>query len=751
MTKQIAEKEHSMLLNKIGQIRKRDGRIATFDTEKITQAVFKACQAVGDNDYDKAVKVSQQVIDIMEITCRGLRVPDVEEVQDLVEKLLIEKEYSEIAKAYILYREQHAQLRRMHDLFSGAVEMVDKYLGENDWRTKENSNMSYSLQGLNNYVSSDIIAHYWLNHIYSSEARQAHTTGDFHIHDLGILGAYCCGWDLRDLLLQGFRGAAGKTESSPARHFRSALGQVVNFFYTLQGESAGAQAFSNFDTLLAPFIRYDGLTYKETKQALQEFIFNLNVPTRVGFQTPFTNLSFDLTPPSYLRDEAVCIGEEIKGETYGDFQEEMDTLTRAFAEIMGEGDAKSRVFTFPIPTYNITPDFDPNNPKLDTLWEMTAKYGIPYFANFLNTDMRPEDARSMCCRLRLDVREIKRRGGGLFGSNPLTGSVGVVTINMPRIAFLSESEEDFFSRLDTLMNLAKDNLEVKRKALEKLTEEGLFPYSLFYLKAIKSRFKSYWANHFSTIGLIGMNEACLNFLGTGINTEEGQSFSLRALQHMKGRLDDFQDETGNLYNLEATPGEGTSYRLALLDKEHHHGIITAGDKEPYYTNSTQLPVNAELDLFEALSSQDKLQQQYTGGTVFHCFLGESIDEPTMARDLIMKVAKSFGLPYFTLTPTFSICPEHGYIRGQTSQCPTCGAETEIYSRIVGYFRPINQWNKGKHEEFGERKPFAPELREKASGAENDSRNQGNVTDRLPGKGSGSALHEPMQLPMSILS
>jgi ribonucleoside-triphosphate reductase len=419
-----------MLLSKIGQIRKRDGRVVTFDAEKITQAVFKACQAKGDEDYENAVKISQQVVSILEITCRGLRVPDVEEVQDLVEKILIENGYSEVAKAYILYREQHAQLRRMQELFSGAVEMVDKYLGESDWRTKENSNMSYSLQGLNNYVSSDIIAHYWLNRIYSAEVREAHTSGDFHIHDLGILGAYCCGWDLRELLLEGFRGASGKTESSPARHFRSALGQIVNFFYTLQGESAGAQAFSNFDTLLAPFLRYDRLTYKEVKQALQEFIFNLNVPTRVGFQTPFTNLSFDLTPPSYLRDEAVSIGGEIKGETYGDFQEEIDTLNRAFAEVMTAGDAKNRIFTFPIPTYNITPDFDPDNPKLDTLWEMTAKYGIPYFANFLNTDMRPEDARSMCCRLRLDVREIKRRGGGLFGSNPLTGSVGVVTINM---------------------------------------------------------------------------------------------------------------------------------------------------------------------------------------------------------------------------------------------------------------------------------------------------------------------------------
>ena len=435
-----------MLLDKVGQIRKRDGRIVVFEDQKITQAVYKALKAVGDDDIEKAIRVSRQVVDILGITSRGLRVPDVEEVQDLVEKILIENGYSVVAKAYILYREQHAQLRKMQELFTGADEMIDKYLGETDWRTKENSNMSYSLQGLNNYISSDIVAHYWLNRIYSPQVRESHLSGDFHIHDLGILGAYCCGWDLRALLIEGFRGASGKTESSPARHFRSALGQIVNFFYTLQGEAAGAQAFSNFDTLMAPFIRYDNLSYQETKQALQEFIFNLNVPTRVGFQTPFTNLSFDLTPPSYLRDEAAIIGNDVKDSTYGDFQAEMDTLNHAFAEIMCEGDARNRIFTFPIPTYNITPDFDPYNPNLDTLWEMTAKYGIPYFANFLNTDMRPEDARSMCCRLRLDVREIKRRGGGLFGSNPLTGSIGVVTINMPRIAYLSRIEEEFFKK-----------------------------------------------------------------------------------------------------------------------------------------------------------------------------------------------------------------------------------------------------------------------------------------------------------------
>lgn len=733
-----------MLLSKIGQIKKRDGRIVSFEEEKISQAVLKALRAVGDDDAERAQKVCRQVVDILEITCRGLRIPDVEEVQDLVEKILIENGLSDVAKAYILYREQHAQLRRMQSLLDNADQMVDNYLGESDWRTRENSNMSYSLQGLNNYISTDIIAHYWLSHIYSPEIREAHNKGNFHIHDLGILGAYCCGWDLRQLLMEGFKGASGKIESTPARHFRSALGQIVNFFYTLQGEAAGAQAFSNFDTLLAPFIRYDGLKYREVKQALQEFIFNLNVPTRVGFQTPFTNLSFDLTPPSYLRDEVVIIGNTGTEHTYGEFQEEMDTLNRAFAEIMCEGDAHGRIFTFPIPTYNITPDFQADNPKLDTLWEMTAKYGIPYFANFLNTELRPEDARSMCCRLRLDVREIKRRGGGLFGSNPLTGSIGVVTINMPRLGLVASSEEDFFARLDRLMSLAQESLQVKRKILERLIEEGLFPYSRFYLKPIKGQFKKYWANHFSTIGLVGMNEACLNFLGRDISTQEGIEFSYKVLTYMRQKLDQFQEETGNLYNLEATPGEGASYRLARLDQANYPEIVTAGSTEPYYTNSTQLPTDIGDDLFEALALQDKLQQQYTGGTVFHCFLGERIDDPAMARNLVMKVAQQFGLPYFTLTPTFSICPEHGYLRGELRHCPQCEAETEIYSRIVGYFRPVNQWNKGKRQEFEDRKMFIPELR-------NDGNSDKRAfLNRLPGQSGDGPLPGSVQFPMPFL-
>jgi len=742
-----------MLLSKIGQIRKRDGRIVAFDKNKITQAVLKAATAAGDSDTEKAIRIMQQVVAILEITCRGLRVPDVEEVQDLVEKMLVENGYTAIAKAYILYREQHAQLRQTRDLLANAGAMIDQYLSQGDWRVKENSNMSYSLQGLNNYISSDVVAHYWLNRIYPPDIREAHLAGDFHIHDLGILGAYCCGWDLGDLLREGFRGAAGKTESAPPKHLRSALGQMVNFFYTLQGEAAGAQAFSNFDTLLAPFIRYDNLSYPEIKQALQETIFNLNVPTRVGFQTPFTNLSFDLVAPSYLKEEAVIISGEVKDAAYGDFQPEMELLNQAFAEVMGQGDAKGRIFTFPIPTYSITRDFNPENHKLDALWEMTAKYGIPYFANYLNTDMRPEDARSMCCRLRLDVREIKRRGGGLFGASPLTGSIGVVTLNMARLAYLHQTEDAFWKRLSDLMSLAKDSLEIKRKTLERFTEEGLFPYSQYYLRQIKQRFKKYWENHFSTIGLIGMNEACLNFLGEGqgIGSDAGDAFALKVLRYMKEMLSQFQDETGHLYNLEATPGEGTSYRLARLDQERLPGTHLAGHDIPFYTNSTQLPVNFTDDLYCALSRQNELQQQYTGGTVFHCFLGERIHNPQLACKMVMKVAANFGLPYFTLTPTFSICPEHGYINGEVKQCPTCGMETEIYSRIVGYFRPVSQWNKGKQAEFRERTTFTQELKEGRETYDAAGRNQGNIIDRLSGESGDGTLHQRMQLSLPLLS
>ncbi len=673
-------------------IRKREGNVVPFNPGKITEAVFKAVRATGEGDRAVAERVSSQVVSILQITCREGRVPTVEEVQDLVEKVLVDLGYAGVAKAYILYREQHAKLRESRKLLEGARSMVDDYIGRLDWRVNENSNMDYSLQGLNNYISAGIASRYWIGTIYPPEIREAHVNGEFHLHDLGILGVYCCGWDLKDLLLRGFGGVPGKVESTPAKHLRSALGQIVNFFYTLQGEAAGAQAFSNFDTLLAPFVRYDNLDYRGVKQAMQEFVFGLNVPTRVGFQTPFTNLSMDLHVPSHLASESVIIGGQPQDATYGEFQAEMDMLNQAFCEIMMDGDAKGRIFTFPIPTYNIT--------------KVTAKYGIPYFANFVNSDMKPEDTRSMCCRLRLDLEQVRKRGGGLFGSNPLTGSVGVVTINMPRLGYLASSKQDFLERLDRLMVYAKDSLEIKRKAIERFTEDGLYPYSRYYLGAIKDRLGGYWANHFSTIGLIGMHEACLNFLGKGIDTPEGEEFTNEVLTHMLGRLAAFQDETGQLYNLEATPGEGACYRLAKIDKQSFPGIIAAGNGHPYYTNSTHLPVNYEGDLFDALAHQDRLQVRYTGGTVFHCFLGERIDEPEACKLLVRRVTDSVRMPYFTLTPTFSICHNHGYLRGEQSTCPECGDRCEVYSRVVGYFRPVQQWNEGKREEFKQRRGYA---------------------------------------------
>jgi ribonucleoside-triphosphate reductase len=485
----------------------------------------------------------------------------------------------------------------------------------------------------------------------------------------------------------------------------------VNFFYTLQGEAAGAQAVSNFDTLLAPFIRYDKLSFKDIKQALQEFVFNINIPTRVGFQTPFTNITMDLNPPSILKDTPVIIGGVPQKETYGDFQEEMDLLNKAFAEVMMAGDAKGRVFTFPIPTYNVTKDFDWDNETLDPVWTMTGKYGIPYFSNFINSDMDPEDARSMCCRLRLDNRELRKRGGGLFGANPLTGSIGVVTINLPRVAHLSETKDDFKKRLDELIELSKQSLVIKRKVLEKFTEGNLYPYSKFYLRNIKEKTGVYWKNHFSTIGINGMNEACLNFIGEDIGSKNGQAFAVEVMDYIRGRMEEIQEETGDIFNLEATPAEGTSYRLALKDKEKYPKIICANEadfkngKEPFYTNSSQLPVNYTDDIFEALSLQDELQTRYTGGTVFHLFLGEEITDPESTKTLVRKIAENFRLPYFTLSPTFSVCPSHGYIPGEHYNCPKCGEETEVYSRVVGYLRPVQQWNNGKLTEFEKRKVF----------------------------------------------
>lgn len=576
------------------------------------------------------------------------------------------------------------------------IALIDNYLKQLDWKVRENSNMSYSIQGLNNYIASEVSKTYWLHKIYNEKIRNAHLSGDIHIHDLNIIAVYCVGWDLKDLLMEGFQGVKGKVESAPAKHFRTALGQVVNFMYTMQGEAAGAQAFSNFDTLLAPFIRYDKLSYEQVKQSMQEFVFNMNVPTRVGFQTPFTNITMDLTVPSYYADHPVIIGGELMEETYKEFQPEMDMLNKAFFEIMMEGDASGRVFSFPIPTYNITKDFDWDNENIKGLWEMTAKYGIPYFSNFINSDMSPEDARSMCCRLRIDNRELEYRGGGLFGSNPLTGSVGVVTINLPKLADNSKTKEEFLEKLADLMETAKESLEIKRNLLEDLTDKNLYPYTKFYLRDIKARFGVYWKNHFSTIGLIGMNEACENLFGKNIGSKEGKQFALEVMDFMRAKIIEFQKETGNNYNLEATPGEGTSYRLAKLDKNH---------KYKYFTNSTQLPVNYSDDIFEVLEHQDDLQTKYTGGTVVHIFAGERITNMETMKNLVKKVCNNYKLPYFTFSPTFSTCPNHGYIAGEHFKCPECSADCEVYSRIVGYIRPVSQWNKGKQMEFQNRKTF----------------------------------------------
>ncbi|WP_081214339.1 ribonucleoside triphosphate reductase [Neomoorella thermoacetica] len=1092
------------------KIIKRDGRVVDFDEERIINAIYKAAQAVGGQDRRQASQLANQVTALLAEKFVD-RLPTVEDVQDLVEKVLIENGHARTAKAYILYRQQHAEWRDFRHLLVNVQEMVQGYLDGQDWRINENSNMNYSLQGLNNHIIAAVSSRYWLEKVYPPAIREAHERGDIHIHDLGLLAPYCCGWDLADLLESGFAGVGQKVESAPPRHFRTALGQIANFFYTLQGEAAGAQAFSSFDTYLAPFIRYDGLDYREVKQALQEFIFNLNVPTRVGFQTPFVNLTMDVVVPQVLAGEPVIIGGERRKECYGDFQQEMDWLNIAFCEVMMEGDARGRIFTFPIPTYNITPDFPWESPVADRIMAMTAKYGIPYFANFINSDLKPEDVRSMClfpeedilirengiirkltigelfeqtkgqqldhewfevdnfvealslnpksgklewveikrllkvtdravvhirtkdgktmrvspdhlvavytkdgittkkardiiagdfllvmrdgskvlnqetefvsrelawfmglfvadgnylyesrkhwkkrhrgvqinfnekeqaliektkavvrrllnydmkfihdpryenslrgyiynsefartleekyqvhkygglpewiwsvspeiilsfiegffdgdgytdgkeihindqrlaeelnlllqlvgisttyvvkqnsqviriqhvlgrgargdrvirdklhnnipeflveqkyirsedgsmlyqcygcktvgfstidrwgittetiewlrnadfavveaasstveqldydqvfydielgknhyfvhsqgnithncCRLRLDNRELKKRGGGLFGANPLTGSIGVVTINLPRLGYVSSSKEEFFTSLKAKMDLAKESLLLKRNILEKLTEQGLYPYSRFYLRQVKERFGRYWENHFNTIGIVGMHEALLNFMKKGIETRDGRGLALEILDFMRSVLATYQAETGQLFNLEATPAEGTSYRLARLDRRLYPDIITSGTNEPYYTNSTHLPVGYTDDVFTALEHQDELQLKYTGGTVFHAYLGERVTDTATCRRFLQTVMHNFRLPYFTITPTFSICPEHGYLSGEHWTCPACGRETEVWSRIVGYYRPVKNWNKGKQEEFRERRGFRP--------------------------------------------
>lgn len=596
---------------------------------------------------------------------------------------------------------------------SSIAPLIEQYIKKADWKVNENSNMSFSLQGMQNYISSQVTELYWLNSVYNEDIRSAYQRGDFHIHDLNSLSTYCVGWSLHDLMLDGFKGVHGKSESAPPKHFRSALGQVVNFLYTLQGESAGAQAFSDFDVYLAPFIRYDNLSDEQVSQALQEFIFNMNVSTRVGFQTPFTNITLSLTIPEHLKGHPVIYGGKLQPECYGEFQEEMNRFNKALFKLFIAGDAKGRPFTFPIPTYSITKDFDWDNPVLEGLWKMAGKYGIPYFSNFVNSGMSPDDARSMCCRLRIDNTKLRLRGGGLFGSHPLTGSIGVVTINLPRLGYTCKTEKEFKKHLKKLMDTARDSLEIKRAELEKFMDKGLYPYSKYYLRTIKEHAGAYWVNHFSTIGIIGMNEAVLNFLGTDIGTKEGRDFAHNILDFMREVLVEYQNTTGNQYNLEATPGEGASYRFAKRDKELYPDIIVANEKEvreknaaPFYTNSTHLPVNYTDDIFELLELQDDLQQKYTGGTVLHFFLGERIGNTSVIKRLVRKICENYKLPYFSLTPTFSVCPSHGYIPREEKTCPECGSRCEVYSRVVGYLRPVDQWNAGKQSEFRMRQYFS---------------------------------------------
>jgi len=688
----------------IAKILKRDGREESFDADKIAQAIYKAAVAVGGTDKELSNELAREVVDNLNKQYAGT-VPHVEDVQDMVEKVLIERGHARTAKAFILYREKRKGAREINALVGATIEMFGDYLSDRDWNIKENANMQKSVNGLNNYVRETFTKKYWLYEVYPDEVRIAHEGGDIHLHDLGFFGPYCAGWDVRQLLTDGFGGVEGKVESKPAKHLRSFLGQLVNSTFTTQGETAGAQAWSSIDTYCAPFLYYDNMTYEQVRQCIQEFVFNINVPTRVGFQCPFSNLTFDIKVPRTLKDEYVVVGGEYKDKTYGEFQEQMDMFNLAFCDVMLKGDSKGRVFTFPIPTINITKDFDWNNKVVDAFMEITCKYGIPYFANYVNSDLSPEDAVSMCCRLRIDTSELRKRGGGLFGSNPLTGSIGVVTINLPRIGYLSNSEAEFYARLKKYVNIARTSLEIKRKIIEQQSEKGLYPYSTHYLRHVKERTGEYWHNHFNTIGIVGMNEAVLNFMGKDIGSPEGLEFSLRVMQYLRELMVDIQKETGHMYNLEASPAEGTSYRLACLDKKRYPDIIASGIKDAYYTNSTQLPSKYTDDIMQTIQLQDELQSLYTGGTVQHLYIGERLDDIEVCKSLIRKIFSTSKMPYISLTPTFSVCNEHGYIAGEHWECPHCGNPTEVYSRVTGYLRPIQNWNKGKREEWAERKLF----------------------------------------------
>ena len=687
------------------QVTKRDGKTVDFNITRIANAITKAFEATG-------IPYNPDIINMLSLQVTADyagKIMDnavsVESIQDSVEAVLQRAGYADVAKAYILYRKNREKLRSMSSTILDYKGLVDGYLKVSDWRVKENSTVTYSVGGLILSNSGAITANYWLSEIYDQEIAQAHKSGDIHIHDLSMLTGYCAGWSLKQLIQEGLGGIPGKITSSPAKHLSTLCNQMVNFLGIMQNEWAGAQAFSSFDTYLAPFVKVDNLTQKEVKQCIQCFVYGVNTPSRWGTQAPFSNITLDWTVPKDLENLPAIVGGKEMDFTYGDCKKEMDMVNKAFIEIMIEGDANGRGFQYPIPTYSITRDFDWSDTQNNRLlFEMTAKYGTPYFSNYINSDMEPSDVRSMCCRLRLDLRELRKKSGGFFGSGESTGSVGVVTINLPRIAYLSSTPEEFYKRLDRMMDIAARSLKIKRTTITKLLEEGLYPYTKRYLGGFD--------NHFSTIGLVGMNEACLNasWLRKDLTHKDAQDFAVDVLNHMRNRLSDYQEQYGDLYNLEATPAESTSYRLAKHDKKRYPDIITAHEgATPYYTNSSHLPVGYTEDVFEALDIQDRLQPLYTSGTVFHTFLGEKLPDWKAAAALVRKIAENYELPYYTISPTYSVCVDHGYLPGEQYTCPHCGKKTEVYSRITGYYRPVQNWNDGKSQEFQDRKTYRPDI------------------------------------------
>lgn len=668
----LGSSQDSETKNVIKSVVKRSGEVAPYDRKKIETAIGKAIQAVEKHlDPDRASALTDLVEERIRLEMAGNRahsIPAIEEIQDIVESVLIENKEVEVAKAYIIYRARHEAMRDTKNLMLDINRTMDGYLAQSDWRVHENANVNFSLGGLILHNSGTITANYWLNNIYSKEIAEAHKHAAFHIHDLSMFSGYCAGWSLRQLIQEGLGGVSDKNSSKPAAHLSTLVNQMVNFLGVLQNEWAGAQAFSSFDTYLAPFVKADNLSEKEVHQCIQSYVYGINVPSRWGSQAPFTNITLDWTCPEDLKNKKAIVGGKEMNFTYGDCQKEMDMINRHFIMIMKEGDADGRGFGYPIPTYNITKDFDWESDSAKMLFEMTSQYGTPYFQNFINSDLDPSDVRSMCCRLRLDKRELRKRGGGLFGSDEFTGSLGVVTINLPQIGYLAKTEEEFFKRLDYLMDLAKESLCIKRKVIQKLYDGGLFPYTRRYLKTLN--------NHFNTIGLCGMNECCLNFLGVNIVDPKGKKFAEKVLDYMRNRMQEYQEETGELFNLEATPAESTSYRLAKHDKEQYPDIITSGNEAPYYTNSSQLPIDYTSDIFEALDHQESLQTRYTGGTVFHTFIGEAVKDWKSCGSLIRTIFTNYKIPYITISPVYSVCPVHGYIAGEHFECPKCKAEKE---------------------------------------------------------------------------